>query len=187
MKTRTIYVVFAAIMMVALGVGAAFAERPCFSVLENLSGLNLTTDQKTKLEEKQMPHCKKMIRLRVDLFIEKLEKNKMVRDRNFNREAVQKQIEKIMDMTRNMQMAKLDALADVRDVLTDEQWAEYSDRVTRKCDRPCFDEWDGDRRQRKTFHHSFWHRGRNVDCGMPCRRTKADCPTSGGRMKQESQ
>ena len=183
MKTRTSYIIVAVIMMVAFGVGNALAERPCFSMMDNLSGLKLTDDQKAKLEKNQTAHCKKMIRLRADLSIAKLEKQKMIAHKNFKEDAVRKQLGKVMDVKRDMQMARLDALTELRDVLNDEQWVAFSSNLGNKCDRPCFKKGDDCGRQLRGKHHRGGHKGRDLDPSMGYGRNMADCPNPCGRMR----
>ncbi len=186
MKTRSSYIAVAVIMMVALGAGIAFAERPCFSMITNLPGLELTSDQKAKLEKKKTEHCKNMIRLRADLSIAKLEKNKMISNKNFKEDAVRKQVGNIVDVKRDIQMARLDALTELRDVLNDEQWVEFSSYIGNKCGRSCFKKSSDCGRQLRGKHHRGGHQGRDFDCSMGYGRNMADCPNPCSRMRVEN-
>ncbi len=186
MKTKNSYIVIAVFMMVVLGAGIVFAKGSCLCAVTNLPGLELKSDQKAKLEKQQTEHCKKMIRLRADLSIAKLEKQKIIADRNFNEDAVRKQIEKIIAVKRDMQMARLNALTEIRDVLTDEQWLEFSSNITSKCGRPCANNGPVYNRQMRGKHHRGSHKGKDFDCGMRFSQNREDCPFSGNRMRMEN-
>ncbi len=186
MKTKISFIVVSVFMMVALGAGIALAKRSCFSVIANLPDLELKNDQKARLEKKETEHCKKMIRLRADLSIAKLEKKKLITDKNFKASAVRKQIEKIMSVKRDIQMARLDALTEIRDVLTDEQWTGFSSHIKNICNnKPCFQKSPDCGRQMKGKHHRRGHRGKGFDCGMGFGQNRDDCLHSFNRMRME--
>lgn len=132
MKTRKHFIVIAVFAMVTLGAGVVLAKRPCWSMMDNLKGIELTDEQRTKLEAKQSDHQKKIIQLRADLSVARLEKQEMMKDRNFKKEKVEKQIKKMMAVKTDMQMARLDALADLRTILTDEQWDVFRNNMGKR-------------------------------------------------------
>jgi len=177
--------VMAVVMMMALGAGTAVAGRSCFSVVSNLPGLKLTNEQETKLSKTETEHCKKMIRMRAELSVAKLEKQVMLRDKNFKEEAVQKQIKKIMDIKTDMQMARLAALTELRNVLTDEQWEQFSSYVGKRgggsyC-KKCF----GCGRQHWGNHRQGGQKERNFDCGMVRGPKLKNCPYSDPNTKMD--
>lgn len=171
MKTGKFYMILAIIAILTLGTGVAFAERPCFSALNNLPGIDLTKDQKAKLEAKEIEHRKKMIRLRSDLSIAKLEKQNMMKNRNFKKEGVSKQIKKITGIKNGMQMAKLDVMVDLRDTLTDEQWETFRNSKGKKgCG---------------SFGKKGGHHGKKFKDGKYYGRGKGGCPYYDKAMNME--
>ncbi len=175
MKTKKHYIVIAVFAIVTLGAGVALAKRSCWSMLDNLKGIELTDAQRTKLEAKQTGHQKKMIQLRADLSVARLEKQKMMKGRNFKKEKVEKQIKKMMAVKTDMQMARLDALADLRTVFTDEQWEVFSKHMGKRGHG--FGNEDGfDRGPGKQGHHRGGYKGKHGRGDGYPGNNRAKCP-----------
>ncbi len=126
MKKQKRFIVITAITLVTLFTGMAFAQRYKCPLIEKIPGLNLTSEQKAKFEKPETEHRKKMIRLRADLSIAKVEKEKMMRNKTFKKVDIKKQIEKISAIKHDMQMAKLDTLTEFRSILNDDQWETFN-------------------------------------------------------------
>ncbi len=125
MKTKTAYILAAFFVVTILGSGAAFAERSFMRVLEGIDGIDLTEAQREKLENAEIDHRKKMIRFRADLSIAELEEHTLMKNKDFDKAAVQEQIKKIGTVKTGMRMARLDNHDLLRQVLTDDQWKQF--------------------------------------------------------------
>ncbi len=183
MKKKLSLVMFVAMFtMFTIGIGWACNRQQKAPLFKNLSGLNLTEKQTAKLETKKMDHCKKMIQLKANLAIAKLEKQKMIKDRNFKSEEVKKQIEKIMDIKTEMQMAKLEVLAKLSDILTDDQWKQFSTMITKR-GRGSYgkNNFEGGRHSRGRGH-CRWDR----DGDWNHKDRKKDCPYFQEKLKNEN-
>jgi hypothetical protein len=112
----------AAVLLIAL---PASAKGPGSQDVDHLPGLQLDDAQKEALELKQADLKKKMIRLRADLAIVRVDKEMALKNRNFKAGDVEKLIRKEMDIETDMEMARLKNLEAVRALLTDEQWKEF--------------------------------------------------------------
>lgn len=132
MKTKTAYILVTLIALTVLGGGTAFAQRSFISVLDRIEGINLTGEQREKLETTELAHHKKMIRFRADLAIAKLEKHTLLKKKDFKKETVQEQIKKIMAVKTDMQMERLENHDLLRRVLTDDQWKLFKEERNKK-------------------------------------------------------
>lgn len=155
MKTKIAYILVTLIAVTVLGGGSAFAQRSHMSVLDRIEGINLTGEQRVKLEASEIDHRKKMIRFRADLAIANLEKHSLLKDKNFKREAVQEQIKKIMAIKTDMQMARLDNQDLLRQVLTDDQWKLFKEQLRKS---------KGKRMGKKHLGKKRHHRRMQGDC-----------------------
>ncbi|MCP4159294.1 MAG: hypothetical protein GY760_04415 [Deltaproteobacteria bacterium] len=132
-KTK-IYVIFALIFMTT----AVFAQKPDFGrdrfnsrdnqsttrELE-LESLDLTDEQKFKLQVIKADQKRKIVRIKADISVIEITKKQTVKNREFNAEVVKVQIKQIMDLKTNVEMVKFDSLDRTRKILTDEQWKAY--------------------------------------------------------------
>ena len=121
MKTKVTYMVVGIITMAFLGISPVFAQGVC-SRVGMIPGMTLNDAQKAKLQASDLEHRKKMIRLHADFAVAELEKDNLIKDKNFKKDAVEKQIHKIMVIKTDMELEKLSEINDLRTVLTDDQW-----------------------------------------------------------------
>ncbi len=129
MKTKKTYILAALIVVSVLGSGTAFAKRSFMSVLDKTEGITLTETQRERLETAELEHRKQMIRLRADLSIARLEKHNLLKEKDFKKDAVLTQINKIVAVEKGIQTARLDNHDLIRKVLTDEQWKKYTEEL----------------------------------------------------------
>jgi Spy/CpxP family protein refolding chaperone len=141
MKNKINYIMITVFTLVTLCAFSAMAKEPCPVAPDNTKkiemkrgmpdkfmDMELTAEQNDKMDKMMTDHRKKMIRLRADLEIARIDKMEMIKDRNFQKDKLQKQVKKIMAIETNMEMARIDMLAQARTILTDEQWKVFSDR-----------------------------------------------------------
>lgn len=86
-----------------------------------LAALDLTDEQKTKLEAIHERSQRKNIQSRADIQIARLDLRKLLRADNPDRRAIESQIDKVSSMQATMQKANLGAMFEARSVLTDAQ------------------------------------------------------------------
>lgn len=122
-KLTTIFTIILSFLV--LGTGVVFAQGTCLSKVDRIPGITLDEAQKTALESKDAEYKKKMIRLKADHAVARVDKDEALKDRNFKKDAVKKQIRKIMDIETEMEITRLDALDELRSILTDEQWEAF--------------------------------------------------------------
>lgn len=132
MKTKLTYIIITAVALVTLGTGVALAWGSCYSKIDRIPGITLDDKQRAALNAKEDEHQKAMIRLKADFDIARVEKQALLKNKEFNKKDVQKQIDKMGGIKAEMQKAKLDALDNVRQILTDEQWALFNDAMGKK-------------------------------------------------------
>jgi hypothetical protein len=121
MKTKVTCMVVGIITMTLLGISPVFAQGVC-SRIDMIPGIILNDAQKAKLQASDLEHQKKMIRLHADFAVAELEKDNLIKDKNFKKDAVEKKIHKIMAVKTDMELEKLSEINDLRTVLTDDQW-----------------------------------------------------------------
>jgi len=126
MKSKRIYMLAGILTLMVLGLGQAYAQGTCLSFIDRIPGITLDDAQKTTISAKETEQRKKMIQLKADHELALLDKDALLKDKNFKKDAVEKQVRKIMAIESDMEMAKLDGLDELRKVLTDEQWAMFS-------------------------------------------------------------
>ncbi|GAB6094863.1 hypothetical protein JCM14469_11150 [Desulfatiferula olefinivorans] len=126
MKTAIKLTVITIITLFVAGAVQAYAQPSCFTMVERIPGITLDDAQRSALTEKDADHRKKMIRLRADYQVARVDKQNLIKDRNFKKDAVKKQIESMVGIQKEKELARLDALDDLRKVLTDEQWAVFT-------------------------------------------------------------
>lgn len=126
MKAKLTYMIIGITAVMMIGLGQAYARGTCFSMLDRIPGITLDDSQKATLETKETDYRKKMIRLKADYAVARVDKETLMKDKNFKKDQVEKQIRKMMDIETNIEMARLEALDELRKVLTDEQWKTFS-------------------------------------------------------------
>lgn len=155
MKTKITYILVTFITVTVLGNGAAFAQNPFALKHDKSVEINLTEDQKSKLESGRLALRKQMIRFRADLAAANLEKSAMMKDKAFTKAAVQEQIKKIMAIKTDMQMAKLDNHDLIRRVLTDDQWKPFIEMLSKNTDRKMMKKHLGKGQRNKDIQRAF--------------------------------
>lgn len=125
MKTTIRLIMIAIMALFVAGVAQAYAQSSCLTMVERIPGITLDDAQKASLSDKEADHRKKMIRLRADHQVARVDKQNLIKDRNFKKDAVKKQILSMVDIKKEKELARLDALDDLRKILTDDQWAVF--------------------------------------------------------------
>jgi hypothetical protein len=125
MKTTIRLIMIATLALFVAGVAQAYAQMTCFTMVERIPGITLDDTQRAALSDKEADHRKKMIQLRADYQVARVDKQNLIKDRNFKKDAVKKQILSMVDIKKEKELARLDALDDLRKVLTDDQWAVF--------------------------------------------------------------
>lgn len=118
--------------------------------------LNLTEQQKSKLEDLRYKHQEQMIDLRTELDKARLENQKLRRSDKLNRSDFLNQTEKMSSIKNKMAEARAIHFMDVYETLSDEQRKIWNDL---RWDRPKFR--DGDKRG--SFRKSPGERGRRFE------------------------
>jgi Spy/CpxP family protein refolding chaperone len=129
MKSRMTYMVAGILTLLVFSAGSVFAFGSCLSRVDMIKGITLTDAQKTKLQAMDTDHKKKMIKLHSDMATANVEKDALLKDKNFKKDAVEKQIRKIMAIRTDIEMEKLSTVNDLRTVLTDDQWKIFADHM----------------------------------------------------------
>lgn len=89
-----------------------------------MSKLNLTADQKAKIEKIRTAHQKTMIDLKADLQKKQVEKRDVIRNSNYAKADLVKQTEEMNKLRDKIALERANFLGDVTSVLTDAQKAE---------------------------------------------------------------
>ncbi len=97
--------------------------------------LNLTDQQKAKVEELRLKHQEQMIDMRAELEKARLENQKLRNSDNLNRSDVISQTKKMNNIKNNMAESRVNHKMDVYELLTDEQRKIWNDL---KKDKPRF-------------------------------------------------
>lgn len=118
--------------------------------------LNLTEQQKSKLEELRYKHQDQMIDLRAELNKARLENQKLRRSDKLNRTDFLNQTKKMSSIKNKMAESRANHFMDVYETLNDEQRKIWNDL---RWDRPKFH--DGDKRG--NFRRSPGERGRSFE------------------------
>ncbi len=126
MKKRMSYILASVAALALIGTGFAFAQSRGLSILEGIPGITLDDTQKAKLEAKDAEHQKKMIRLRADHQVARVDVDNLLKDKNFKRDAAEKLIRNMMAVETEMELERLDRIHELRTVLTDAQWKMYA-------------------------------------------------------------
>lgn len=145
MKNKINIIILTVFTLVTLGAVSAMAKEPCpvgpdntkkiemkRGMPDKMKDMALTAEQKDKMDKMMTDHRKKMIRLRADLEIARIDKREMIKDKNFQKDKLQKQVKKIMAIQTDMEMSRVDMLAQARTILTDDQWKVFSDRQEKR-------------------------------------------------------
>lgn len=126
MKRKMIATITVSALFITLISGIAFAQKGSgFRVCIHpkvMKELNLTDEQETAIRGKEAELKKKMIQLKADMAMVKIDQKQIMRERNFNLEDARSNTGKIADLKSRMDTLKLDAAVALRDVLTDDQW-----------------------------------------------------------------
>lgn len=117
----------------------------------NHEQLNLTDQQKAKLEDLRMQHQEKMVDMRAELDKARIETQRLRRSDKLNRSDVINQTKKMSNIRNKMAEARANHMMDVYELLTDEQRKIWNDL---KYDKPRFK--DG----RKKGNHGKGYRDR---------------------------
>ena len=179
MKTRLYSAVIGIVAVAFLGAGIAFAQPACVSFIEKIPGITLDDAQKAKLQTKDVEHQKKMIRLQADHQVARVETNNLMKNRNFKKDAAEKQIRTMMAIETDMELERLQALHEMRGVLTDAQWKAFSAHMGQGgfCGRGAMSGrcgmMGGDNRGMGP-HHKGMKAGKGMGPGMG--KGMADCP-----------
>jgi Spy/CpxP family protein refolding chaperone len=104
-----------------------------YGMVNVLSKLNLTADQKSKIEKLRTAHQKTMIDLKADLQKKQIEKRDIVRNSNYAKADLVKQTEEMNKIRNKIALEKANFWGDVSEVLTDSQKAELKNL------KPCMD------------------------------------------------
>jgi len=124
MRTR-IYTLAAAVAIAAIGVSVAVAQ-PGKGVRQHprvprMEALDLTAEQKDKLQDLRTEQAKAMARLQADVKVARIELQELLRDRSSTQSSVKKAVQKASAaQAKTMESNALHRLA-VNQVLTDEQ------------------------------------------------------------------
>lgn len=129
MKSKLTYIIAGICSFLIIGAGSVYAKGSCLAQVDRIPGMTLTDAQKATLETKEAEFKKKMIKLRADHAVARVDKDELMKNKNFKKEDVQKQIKKMMAIETDMEMARLDSLDDLRKILTDEQWAVFASHM----------------------------------------------------------
>jgi len=87
--------------------------------------LNLTDEQKEKVQSFRLKHQKEMIDLKADLEKAELALNELKAKKNFSRSDYLNAVEKINDAENKISLSRADHRMDVYELLTDEQKKEF--------------------------------------------------------------
>jgi Spy/CpxP family protein refolding chaperone len=126
MKKRLSYIITGIVAVALIGSGFAFAQSKGLSILEGIPGINLDDAQTAKLQAKDVEHQKKMIKLRADHQIARVDVDNLLKDRNFKKDTAEKQIRNMMGIETDMELERLAQLHELRGVLTEAQWKVYA-------------------------------------------------------------
>lgn len=107
--------------------------KPGYGMEKVLSKLNLTADQKAKIEKLRTEHQKTMIDLQADLKKKQVEKRDVIRNSNYTKADLVKQTEEMNKIRDKIALERANYWGDVSSVLTDAQKAELKNL------RPCMD------------------------------------------------
>lgn len=132
MKSKRALIMIGIFAFLILGAGYVFAQGTCLSYVDRIPGITLADAQKAKLGAKEADFRKKMIQLRADHAVARVDKDEALKNKNFKKDDVQKQIRKIMDIETEMEITRLNAMDELRTVLTDEQWALFANHMDKK-------------------------------------------------------
>lgn len=126
MKKRLSYIITGIVAVALIGGGFAFAQSKGLTILEGIPGISLDDAQTAKLQAKDAEHQKKMIKLRADHQIARVDVDNLLKDRNFKIDAAEKQIRNMMAIETEMELERLAQLHELRGVLTEAQWKVYA-------------------------------------------------------------
>ncbi|HQF42320.1 MAG TPA: Spy/CpxP family protein refolding chaperone [Ignavibacteriaceae bacterium] len=93
----------------------------------NLEKLNLTADQKSKIESLRLANQEEMIKLRAELNLKELEMKKLKNTENFSRKDVLSLTKEINDIKNKMELARTNHRMDVYDLLDANQKKIWND------------------------------------------------------------
>ena len=100
-------------------------------VLRHAEKLQLSEEQREKLEQSVVNQRKTMITLRADLEVSRIDLMELGKADTWNRSALEKQIDAISEIEKKIALANLDSLEMVRTTLTDAQWNQLQDWRTK--------------------------------------------------------
>lgn len=133
MKKRLSYIITGIAAVALIGSGFAFAQSKGLTILEGIPGITLDAAQKTTLDAKDVEHQKKMIKLRADHQIARVDVDNLLKDKNFKKDAAEKQIRNMMAIETDMELERLAQLHELRGVLTEAQWKVYAAHAGMMC------------------------------------------------------
>ncbi len=122
MKKRLSYMMAAVAAFALIGSGLVYAQSRGLSILEGIPGITLDEGQRAKLQAKDAEHQKTMIRLNADQRVARVDLEAIMKDRNFKKDAAEKQIRKVMAIETDMELNRLEKIHELRGVLTEAQW-----------------------------------------------------------------
>lgn len=126
MKKRLTYITVAVAAFALIGSGLVYAQSRGLSILEGIPGITLDEGQRTKLQARDAEHQKAMIKLHADHKIARVDLEAILKDRNFKKDAAEKQIRKVMAIETDMELNRLERIHELRGVLTEAQWKVYA-------------------------------------------------------------
>lgn len=103
-----------------------YAKGPKGPDLGPIPGEELDESQKAALETQQVEMMKQIILLQAELDVTRLDKQTILKNKNFKSSAVEKLIKKEQDIKTEMEMLRLKNLEAMRNILNDDQWKAFS-------------------------------------------------------------
>lgn len=126
MKSKLSYMLAAVVAMAVIGSGFVYAQSRGLSILEGIPGITLDEAQKAKLQARDAEHQKAMIKLQADYKMARVDGDALLKDKNFKKDAAEKQIRKMMAVQTDMELQRLERIHELRGVLTDAQWKVFT-------------------------------------------------------------
>lgn len=117
-------------MMRHAGFGILMAEKnlfPAFILLKHKEEIGLTQDQVTKIEKMQELHKETFIRKQADIKVKELKFNSYLKEDQINRGKMETMIREIAKMKTDVQIAHINYLLDLKNLLTPEQVQKLED------------------------------------------------------------
>ncbi|MDP4115318.1 MAG: Spy/CpxP family protein refolding chaperone [Bacteroidota bacterium] len=117
------------------GKGPGKGMKPGFGIERMLSKLNLTADQKDKIEKLKIDHQKTMVDLQASLKKQQIDRKDLISGGTFNKKDILNQAEEMNSIHNKIALERANFLGNVAEILTDAQKKELKNVMPSAMDK----------------------------------------------------